>query len=408
MSLMNDALRKKKGEEKHPSKADFFQGRSKRKMNRGFKIAGIALLAVLLIVAAGYYAWEYVSLSAPAIVPAGIAPNLDENHAAGQEPDSGGYEQGHPASSEIIADSIVHPEEQPDIAAVTLAAVKQEESPESAQPSAPKTVLPENPVNNNLVVASKKNPPPIISRKPACPEPELQHQEIDKTDTDQPEAPEKDDMNSSAHLTPAEALFYQKAVSYHRDNHLEKAIQMYEAVLKQNPSHRPTLFNLASAYIKVSAYPKAHSILETLNEQDPDNPEILLNLAIADIGLGRFDSAMELLDRAEHLFKAPTFELYFHKGVVCSRNKYYEKAIEWYAISEKLQPDNAYMLCNTAIAYDHLGQYNDALNYYRALLKTENPFTRTDKQRIENRIRELARYVAMNPAGETNSKGSAE
>jgi tetratricopeptide (TPR) repeat protein len=411
MSLMNDALRKKRGEEKHLSKADFFQGGGKRKIHRGFKIAGIAALAIFLIAVAGYTVWQYISISTPVITPAGMPRSAAENPAAKDDPDSGEYEQDPSASFNVTADIIPQHEGPPVISAVILEAEKQKESSDSVEPHVPKTVLPEIPARQNGIVSSKEKKTSVASQEAALYGSDLQQRKADILESNQFETSKTDGMPSSPNLNPAEALFYQKAVSYHRSNHLEKAIQMYEMVLRQKPTHRPTLFNLASAYIKISAYSKAHSILETMNEQDPDNPEILLNLAIAKIGLGKTDNVMGLLERAEDLFQTPTFELFFHKGVIFSRNGDYKKAVEWYAKSEKLQPENPYMLCNTAIAYDHLQQYDDALNYYRALLSTVNSFSRTEKQQIEKRTRELARYLAENPAYEQNlkeSKGSAE
>ena len=62
--------------------------------------------------------------------------------------------------------------------------------------------------------------------------------------------------NETAKPLPSheEDIFYQKALSYHREDKLNQAIQMYKQVIRVNPDHRDALFNLSSAYIQLAAY----------------------------------------------------------------------------------------------------------------------------------------------------------
>ena len=73
MSLMNDALRKKQSEKKHPSGADFLKTDSEPKTNSNFKMVGLVILGILICAVGGYFGYEYYSLSRP-IAPRQPAP----------------------------------------------------------------------------------------------------------------------------------------------------------------------------------------------------------------------------------------------------------------------------------------------------------------------------------------------
>ena len=192
-----------------------------------------------------------------------------------------------------------------------------------------------------------------------------------------------------------EDLFFKKAVSYHRQNKLKMAIQMYLEVLAGNPEHPDALLNLSSAYIQSSAFSKARPLLKKLSNFYPENPQVLLNLAIVEIGLGRPDKAIAYLERSEGLTEEPQFEIYFHRGVALSHLEELDKALTWYKRAEKLSDNNPLLLFNTAVAYDKLERYDEALRYYVALLNNADaPLSVKEKKRVGDRISVLRMFVA--------------
>jgi len=192
-----------------------------------------------------------------------------------------------------------------------------------------------------------------------------------------------------------EDLFFKKAVSYHRQNKLKMAIQMYLEVLAGNPEHPDALLNLSSAYIQSSAFSKARPLLKKLSNFDPENPQILLNFAIVEIGLGRPNEAITYLERSEGLTEEPQFEIYFHRGVALSHLEELNRALTWYKRAEKLSENNPLLLFNMAVAYDKLERYDEALRYYVALLNNDDaPLSVTEKKKVEGRISVLRMFVA--------------
>ena len=192
-----------------------------------------------------------------------------------------------------------------------------------------------------------------------------------------------------------ENLFFKKAVSYHRQNKLKMAIQMYLEVLAGNPEHPDALLNLSSAYIQSSAFSKARPLLKKLRDFDPENPQVLLNLAIVEIGLGRSDKAIVYLERSESLTAEPQFEIYFHRGVALSHLEELDEALTWYKRAEKLSENNPLLLFNMAVAYDKLERYDEALRYYVALLNNADAqLSVKEKKKVGDRISVLRMFVA--------------
>ncbi|MFC1877566.1 tetratricopeptide repeat protein [Thermodesulfobacteriota bacterium] len=392
MSLMNDALRKKKNESKHPSGTDFFKDDSERKTKNRVRIYGIAAIVLLVCAMAGFYLYEMISLSQP-MSPALQSPLVSEPRVSPPgEPVSSVQDSSMPASSETALSLESLPEKQVTPSKTTV----MEPTLPALEPEAGKAV----PATALLKTASQ--PPPEKMQKSTLPErivppPVIEPEEISPP----PEAAGDTNLNQTEKTVtpintgtdPVEELFYQKGLSYHRQNKLEMAIQMYQAVLKKNPDHRSTRFNLASAYIQVAAYMEARTILIDLNRQEPENPEILLNLAVVEIGLDRPEDALAFLDSAEKRVAAPTFKILFHKGAAHSRMGDFETALSMYQKAERLAPGNPRLWLNTAIVYDSLAQYDQAIDHYQFILGGNTFLTTTERREIETRVRELKAYL---------------
>jgi Flp pilus assembly protein TadD len=401
MSLMNDALRKKKNENKHPSGVDFLKEDPQPKTKNKIKTYGVATIVLLVCAMAGFYLYEMISLSQP-MSPALQSPLVAEPRVnPPEEAVSSVQDNGMPASSKTALPLESLPENKPAPSKTTVT--------EPTSPALEPDLRIAVPAAAHMKTASQ--PPSEKTQQPTRPErtvapPVIEPEEI----SPQPESAGDTNLNQtektvtpiSTGAEPAEELFYHKGLSYHRQNKLEMAIQMYQAVLKKNPDHRSTRFNLASAYIQVAAYTEARSILLDLNRQEPENPEILLNLAVVEIGLDRPEDALAFLDSAEKRVAAPTFEILFHKGVAHSRMGDFETALSMYQKAEKLAPGNPRLWLNTAIVYDSLTQYHQAISHYQFVLDSDAPLTTTERREIEKRVRELKAYLLRksNPKAE--------
>jgi len=389
---MNDALRKKKKEKKHPSESAIFKDASGKEPKNRVRIYAVAAIVLLACAIAGYYFYEMMSLSRP-MSPALRSPLVAEPRVSPPDkPVSLSQDSGVPAPSETALSVDRLPEKQITPSKTTVMEPTSPTPEHEVQKTAPATALlktaEQPPKKPQKPITSNTTPPPVIEPEESSP---------------QPESAGESNLNQSEKTVTAietgtdsvEELFYRKGVSYHRQNKLELAIQMYQVVLKKNPDHRSTRFNLASAYIQIAAFTEARTILEKMNRQEPGNPEILLNLAAAEIGLDRPEEALTFLESAEKESSAPTFEILFHKGAAYSRMGDFVTALSMYRKAEKLAPKNPRLRLNTAIVYDSLAEYDQAIGYYQIFLDKNTSLATTERREIETRVRELKAYLTQ-------------
>jgi len=408
---MHDALRKKKKEKKHPSGTELFKDDSGQKPRSRVRTYGIAGIVLLVCIIAGFYLYEMMSLSRPMTPALQSTLVAEPRFSPPEKPVFSGQDSGMPASSETAISADHLPEKQVTPSKTTVMEPTSPAPEPEVQKAAPATA----PLKKAEQPLSEKAQKATIQKR-TVPPPVIEPEEI----ITQPEPAGNTNLNQAEQavtvvntgIDPAEELFYRKGLSYHRQNKLELAIQMYQAVLKRNPDHRSTRFNLSSAYIQMGAFTEARTILEELNRQEPENPDILLNLAVVEIGLDRPEEALTLLESTEKSNVAPTFEILFHKGAAYSRMGDFETALTMYRKAERLAPENPRLRLNTAIVYDSLSQYDQAIGHYQIFLDTNTSLAATERREIETRMRELKAYImrktTRTPATPRTGPGQAE
>jgi Flp pilus assembly protein TadD len=192
---------------------------------------------------------------------------------------------------------------------------------------------------------------------------------------------------------------YQKARRYHRQKRFQEAINLYSQILRIDPQHFDTRFNLISAYLQIKDFAKAHSMAVDLYHQRPDNTDIMLNLAIASIGIGDAKKGLELLNEAKQRSDAPLYEIYFHQGVASRHLGQIDKAIRCYRKAEQIKPDDPRLLFNLALALDQQQRYHEAIEYYQKYVRTLKNEDGLIRHRVEQRIYALQAGLLNPPTG---------
>ena len=377
MSLLNDALRKKTGEN-NKKEAGYTDQRhfAQRKVNRAkfSRILGLPLLLGSLVFGTWYF-WGSLSAQTDSPITANIvSKDIEVNESDdSSEPDKIDREE-----------------------------VKLEFD-------TPKPIGEISPLKDPVEIdAKQKVDPPAKRLEKTSPPPTKKVakklRSVKKESAQKASAQEASVQKASAQKNPKvkdkvvpsqqETLFLQKALHYHRQGKFNQAIQMYQQVLKVKPYHRDALFNLASAYIHLTAYSEAYLLLKKLRSFDPGNPDVLINLAIAEIGLGKSADAIQLLDLAAKQYKEPKFEIHFHQAVALSRIGRLEEALRSYKTAEELNGQHPILNFNMAVIYDKLHEYDNAVNYYRAFLQYSVNLPQNEEKKIESRIRSLRAYLA--------------
>jgi tetratricopeptide (TPR) repeat protein len=197
---------------------------------------------------------------------------------------------------------------------------------------------------------------------------------------------------------------YEKARRYHRQKRYQEAINLYSQILSIDPQHFDTRFNLISAYLQIKEFAKAHFMAVNLYRQQPDNTDILLNLAIASIGIGDAKKGLELLNEAKQRSDAPLYEIYFHQGVANRHLGQIDKALGCYRKAEQIKPDDPHLLFNLALALDQQQRYHEAIEYYQKYVRALNNEDGLIRHRVEQRIYALQADLLHPPTGKEKPK----
>ena len=366
MSLLNEALRKKDREAGQVKKINLFKNRPKPQ--KGGKRRGPVLVIVILlsIGLVGFGVWYEFFSEDPPFKPIQRVNNrvLTENTL-----------NNKPARPQKPLQ--IPLEEEPTTQPITASTIERKDQKTDKKTSQKNDTSKEQ--NITTTKPTKKQPLTVKKEKKKG-----QSQKTLKT-VKTPAPPSQS----------TEHLFYKKAVSYHRQNKLDMAIQMYLEVLAENPENPDALLNLSSAYIQSSLFTKARPLLEKLKQDDPENPKVLLNFAVMEIGLARPNEAIRYLEKTETLSEEPHFEIYFHRGVAFSHLGALDEALTWYQRAEKLSENNPLLLFNMAVVYDKLEKYEKALRYYVSVQGNAGAqLSDSERTKIDERIRVLKMFLA--------------
>ena len=369
MSLLNDALRKKNSEEKQIKGINLLQnepkGRKKDRIKRGGVLGLLCLVGVLGVLVfwhgifySGFYSSEYQSTGNVALAEQEEKTDIYNNLCI-------------PNPKQKLKNI----KESEDVAVIAGIQTEEVDEPYEFVYKEPKKRI-------------------RICKKTVC-------EIVQKVKRDEPAHPVEKDLSINGRIKEGKGtgkektnLFYQKALGYHRRNMLREAAGMYREALKKEPEHIDALINLASVYIRSSAFSEAYSILDGLKDRKPESPEVLLNLAIVEIGVGNLEKALSYLDRAETLEDGPQFEIYFHRGVTLSRFNEPNKALIWYMKAKELYPSHPLLTFNLAILFDKLKMYDEAIEHYEKLLDICGSPPFCERKKIDARVRVLKAYLA--------------
>jgi tetratricopeptide (TPR) repeat protein len=362
MSLLNEALRKKASQYRQPKKTGYMRNEPKALTKGKTKRYIIAFLVVLISTIGALGTLKLFYLPDPAF-------NKSPMIAAS------------PVQQTVKTRNFVQPEQ---MQVEQKQEVKKEAKLEAIVSGEPK---PQNKKNDHLIAEPKrifKSGPTKTINPPLTEVKKINRKKKSKVSI------KKATKTAIDHGTLN--LYFQKALTYHRQNKLDEAIHMYQKVLWKNPEHFDALFNLASAYIKTSAFSKAYPLLNKLKGLDSEKPEVLLNLAIVEIALGRLQSALASLSIAEKQKDGPLFEIYFHRSVALSQLGNLNEAIVWYKRAEELHPNHSRLLFNIALVYDKMQNYPEAIRYYSKFLK-QDLSSSNEKKEVVVRILLLKAYM---------------
>lgn len=93
------------------------------------------------------------------------------------------------------------------------------------------------------------------------------------------------------------------ASCYNMNGDYEKAISLYQGVLRQDPTNAAVQNNLAICYARIGDYARSLSMQEQALRMNPDNSELLTNIATTYFRKGEYGKALQTAERAAELIR---------------------------------------------------------------------------------------------------------
>ncbi len=166
---------------------------------------------------------------------------------------------------------------------------------------------------------------------------------------------------------------FKSAVAHHNKKNFSKAKEIYETLLKTNPSNFIILQNYATLLAQIKEYQKADDIFKKCLKIKPKDSLLLYNY-------GKFFHDQKNYDKAIKLYKE-SFEIeprsavpLYNIGNIQLSKKEFKKAIHFFEKAIKINPSNFLAYNNMAIAYKNIGNFDQALKFYKQAIDKNNNY----------------------------------
>jgi predicted O-linked N-acetylglucosamine transferase (SPINDLY family) len=183
------------------------------------------------------------------------------------------------------------------------------------------------------------------------------------------------------------SLLIQHAVDAHQHGQLDRAANLYEQILLQDPGNVAALQLLGALRGQQGRYLEAIRLTETALRIHPNDFGTLANYGSVLMAAGRHLDALDPFDRALTI-KPDFFEALYNRGVVLAHLKRFAQAVASYDRALVLRPNSPECFYNRGISLASLGRLTDALaSYDKALVL--NPRLASAWDNRGNVLREL-------------------
>ena len=187
-------------------------------------------------------------------------------------------------------------------------------------------------------------------------------------------------VRSAIIIDPAKYEAHLKlAQTFDESDRLEKALQIYNKLLRITPDKIDLLSSIGKIYYRQRKFNDAITILEKVLDKEPENNQALANLAIAYYSIGKSEKAKQAFKRAIQVNPLDKNLLYFY-GVFRYKQSNYEQAIQLFERVLEIDSNNFDATSNIGNAYLSMGE-----QIRKKLASTEiNSFTYTEIQKLKS------------------------
>lgn len=160
---------------------------------------------------------------------------------------------------------------------------------------------------------------------------------------------------------------------YYVNEQFDKAVEMYDLVLKSFPDDIRAINNKGSALRGEKNREEAAKLWHRAIELDPNYTDPIVNLGGVLCEMGKPKEALQILDPVykKEMNKADTF-LLLNLGLAHSKIGNFDLAHDFYEKAEKLAPKEVQVLTNLLVLYQSESNFAKALDYANKILSLES------------------------------------
>jgi Tfp pilus assembly protein PilF len=173
-------------------------------------------------------------------------------------------------------------------------------------------------------------------------------------------------MSKNKNLTIQET--FSLAVKNHQEGKIDIAQELYNQVLKIDPSHSQSLVNIAVIFSNLKEHQKAKEIYEKAIEINPNFANAHNNLGNTFQDLGENQKAKECYEKAIEINPNHS-QAHNNLGIIFKKLEDYNKAKEIYEKAIEIDPNYANTHNNLGNVFKELGDYNKAKECYEKAIK---------------------------------------
>lgn len=160
--------------------------------------------------------------------------------------------------------------------------------------------------------------------------------------------------NNDAMKTQEREALFALAINEEKKGELEKAVEMHEEILAEDPTYAKSYPVLAGLYSSLGKTKEALKYGKKALEQAPSDIDLLNTMGMVYMEADDYRNALEYFNTVIEL--APRYAYaYNNKGYILLKQKEYDLALLSIEKSLALDSDNAYAYRNAAICYQHKG-----------------------------------------------------
>ena len=167
--------------------------------------------------------------------------------------------------------------------------------------------------------------------------------------------------------------YFKAALSHHSKGNWNKALEIYQHILKEDPDNYAVLQNYGPLLAQLREYKLAKNIFEKCLKIKPNDSLLIYNY-------GKFFHDQKIYEKAIEYYNK-SFEINpknamskYNIGNIYFAQKKFNSAIEYYKKATEVDPSNFFAYNNIALSFKKLGKFDEALKFYKKAIDTNKDF----------------------------------